>query len=269
MENASPSLFAYFFVDLRIGFGRAWWLAKRTALIAALLLLPLFASAGADADAGESAGGWLGVVVVVLGMDIFYALWIAASAAIVGFLWRLFGVALLVATLLAPLVFFGVLSLLGPWVVDLGQATLLEWSQAIASSPQPITYVPSFSHLGVGGIGHAGPAAALILLVILLPALLIALGNAALILVTPPVLWSLLGLIAAALLVVGLSLGLSVLVSAPLLLFVFVRRLRRRHREHTAAALASAQDAPEDRSEHSHGTATSTGRRTSGPSSPS
>ncbi len=239
MAQQPPNLLSYLLIDLRLGLRRWWSIGTRVALlstiIGAALLIPLLIAA--QIREPKPLFDLLAMALLGLFIEAFESLILGTVIATLDLLWRLFGIALLVTALLVPLGFAGILALLGPWLVDLGVTTFTLWAQAIAASPDFVSYDPLSS---LGAFGHAGSAVALVFLVLLLPAVVIWVGKAAILLVTPPVLGSLLALIAAVILVLVLAIGLPLLIATPLLLFTMIRRLRRRHREHLATTDAEA-----------------------------
>lgn len=237
MEKQPPNLLSYLLIDLRLGFRRWWSIGKRVALISTLigaaLLIPLLIAA--QLRDPKPLFDLLAMALLGLLLEALESLVLGAVLATLDLLWRFFGAALIATALLIPLGFAGILALLGPWLVDLGITTLTLWAQAIAASPDFVSYDPLSA---LGALGHGGSAVAIVFLVLLLPAVVIWVGQAAILLVTPPVLGSLLALIAAVMLVLVLAVGLPLLIATPLLLFTMIRRLRKRHREHLVATNA-------------------------------
>ncbi|MEZ4384918.1 MAG: hypothetical protein R3A79_26550 [Nannocystaceae bacterium] len=228
MDAPPPSLLSFLGHDLREGLARGWRLATRTTLVvAALFCLPFVVVALADVADNGVATTLLALAAGIV-VSAVYAAFVGVVVGTASLLWRLFGAALLVAGVLAPLAFVAVVWLMGPWVVAAGATTLELWAEAIAASPS-LDFDP-LALLGAGG--HAGPAILLIFAVVLLPAVVIWIGEAVVLLVLPPTLWGLLALVAAATATIGLSLAAAVVIAAPILGVALVRRFARRRREH-------------------------------------
>ncbi|MCA9663073.1 MAG: hypothetical protein KC486_32360, partial [Myxococcales bacterium] len=235
--DATPPLRSFLAHDLREGLSRWWALAKRaTLIVTALFAVPFVVVALAGiADTGVATTLLaLAANVVVAAV---YAAFVGLVVATTALLWRLFGAALIAAAVLAPLAFFAVLWLMGPWVVVAGALTIELWAEAIAASPS-MSFDPT-PMLGAGG--HAGPAILLIFAVVLLPVVVLWVGKAIVLLVVPPVLWALLGLVAAVTATIALSLAAALVIAAPILGIALFRRFRRRRREHLEAHAAAAQ----------------------------
>jgi hypothetical protein len=227
MAAAPPSLLSFLAHDLREGFARWWALGKRATLIITVLFAIPFIVVALAGIADNGVATTLLALAANIVVNAVYAAFVGFVVATTALLWRLFGAALIAAALLAPLAFFAVVWLLGPWVVAAGALTIELWAEAIAARPA-MSFDPT-PMLGAGG--HAGPAILLIFAVVLLPVVIVWVGEAIVLLVLPPVLWALLGLVAAVSATIALSLGAALVIAAPILAIALLRRFGRRRRE--------------------------------------
>ena len=159
-------------------------------------------------------------VLVALGFAATYAASIALAAAAVSLGWHLFGAALIVPFLLTPVLLFLVFWLGGGFVRDLAGELL----HALQASAQAAVDGSAFDALRVA---HAGGPAALIILLIVLPFVIV---KALPVLLGPMVLLSLLKLVACLAFLSLVAVVLTVAVSFPALGWSLVRRVRARQR---------------------------------------
>jgi hypothetical protein len=186
------------------------------------LALGVAVSLAAHADAQGARASLSAQLLVGAGLGLYYGAFVAVAAAAFAALWRLFGPALLVVLLVAPLCAFAVLWLLRS---PLSSTAIGFLDSVIASARQQglahTAEAASGLRLGCGGGGVA-----VLLLVLLAPFLL---ADLAVILASAGVLGAFLKFAGAMALALGAALLVALLFASPVLLFALVRRGRRRY----------------------------------------
>ena len=157
---------------------------------------------------------------VAFGFAVTYAVTLALVVAAIALGWHLFGAFLALPFVLTPLLLLLVFWLGGGLVLSFAGDLL----QALEASAKAALDSGAFDGLRVA---HAGGPAALIILLVILPWIII---TALPVLLGPPVLLALLKLLAGLGFLVVVAIGLALLVSLPALAWALVHRVRARQR---------------------------------------
>ena len=209
-------------------FWRPFWKSTLILGLAAAIFLAIRLWGSAPAEGSyqppHSLGGYLfeGVILVLFSFVYIWPLGVLCGA--VGAFWRLFGGWTFFPLVVLPLFLWGLFWVSGDFLAGQGH----DIPEAIRAAYEAKGMPTTTEMLGGARVAHAGGPAAVIVLIVLLPALLI---DSFKLILDPGVLWQLFQFVFCMIFVLLAGVSLSVLFSSIPLARSFLKRLRKRKEE--------------------------------------